>query len=812
MKKSIRWSWWFLTPVVLASSAIVASCSTTTEATNNQQTVLKTQNFDQQNLNLPKAIDQAQKLINSQWIVEQKNKLFSGTTTLLTNPNQVQKLDVQISQTNQKTLSINLVLAAGAIVGNNSQPTTVPSNFAFIISGFLNQGTVPPTEAKPPAPDGTTFVDPNKYPELFQDSHLFDLATMEKVQNTNQILQNTSLFKYSLSNFKFFLKNYQNPNSSQKGVNFILNQFDETMTKVFFKMLENVGIYGDYKFDNDVQLMEFTPQTFIDKYLLVQKYLPTNENNFNNFAAVKSASVNAKIDQLIKNNPFGFLPSNLSQLFYYLDWNSISQIFEIANVKDLSANFDDQQGTINFQVTDVNGQGKSFAFSTKDLNHLKQATGFKKFIFERTFWMQGRFWKYEPQGINGSNGYRFVEKTLGGTAWILDRLQNPALEQQDQYEFLVGTNMHVVNLSPFFEKNHFIANAGYNQYWNGGFVNRANNGAGAILDQKQSHQVNNRTYEELIKASNNVAQFRFGYYQNRDYEAIENGYDSGIDQRSWTNAINLTSENYLDMVWYTPRFASENVRSEKAGESEYLFGENNYDQFSRSGTIHNAGTDFVIMKIVLSKAQVQMMFPELAPLIGTAQEKDWYIGLGTDQLVNPSNTFFAGGFPLGGWKTLQTNGGRIKTKDREVSRQTTQSYWKKYDSAENEFINQFNARKDWYTQPQRDDMQHGMRIEHIMQDSILHIKSTDGQYLNGGASGSMVIDSRFNIVGIIFNKVLPPDGDANDPEAPAITNSVSLFRHQSQFKNWSGSILQDVQAKLQAENLTSIKLNSPKGH
>ena len=166
MKKSIRWSWWFLTPVVLASSVIVASCSTTTEVTNNQPTVLKTQNFDQQNLNLPKAIDQAQKLINPQWIVEQKNKLFSGTTTLLTNANQVQKLDVQVSQTNQMTLSINLVLAAGAIIGNNNQPTTESTNFAFIISGFLSQGTAPPTETKPPSADGTTFVDPNKYLSL----------------------------------------------------------------------------------------------------------------------------------------------------------------------------------------------------------------------------------------------------------------------------------------------------------------------------------------------------------------------------------------------------------------------------------------------------------------------------------------------------------------------------------------------------------------------------------------------------------------------------------------------------------------------
>lgn len=38
--------------------------------------------------------------------------------------------------------------------------------------------------------------------------------------------------------------------------------------------------------------------------------------------------------------------------------------------------------------------------------------------------------------------------------------------------------------------------------------------------------------------------------------------------------------------------------------------------------------------------------------------------------------------------------------------------------------------------------------------------------LNAGASGSLVINSRFWPIGAMFNKVIAPNGNANDPEAP----------------------------------------------
>ena len=764
----------------------------TTDAEQLSPTTLKFPDFPFGTLDLPPTVNQAQTEINSAWIITKRSQLFTGAIELLTKSDQVQHL--QVVATNETQLTVNFVLQPKAFVNAQGQIAIQSGRFTFTISGF----------SESEAPEG--FLDPMLYPELFSDAHAFDLKTLLAAPTTNAILQATNLYKYSLHNFKWFLKHYVNADG-RSGIDFINNPFDRSMTEDFYQMLEHIGVYGDYKFNNDQELMQYTPQLFIDKYLLMQKYLPKPAALLNLKPTVPTPTITKRLNTVVQNNVFGFLPSNLAQLLYYMDRPSIARLFGLDTVADVSANFDDQIGTIDIFINDEQSRLHSFHFSYQILTNLKRTTDFKKFLFDRTFWIQGRFWEYAPRGLAGRNGYQFVEKTLAGTAWVLDRLPNPTLAAQNQYEFLVGTNMHVANISPYFEKNHVISNANYNQYWNGGFVNRANDGSSTLLDQITTHQVNQRQYDELNKASNRIARFQFGYHANRDYEQIEANYGSGVEARSWTDSVSLTSENYLDMIWYTPRFQSANVRAEKAGESEYLFGTGNYDPYSRSGTLHNAGIDFVVMKIILTREQISKMFPTLIPFLNTPNEREWYVGLGTDRLINPSDTFFSGGFPLGGWKTIQTNGGRIKTKNREVSRDTTQSYWTAYNAQENDYVNQFNFRKEAYRQPQRPDMAHGMRLEHIMQDSILHIHTVNGQYQNGGASGSMVIDSRFNVIGIIYNKVLPPDGNANDPEAPALTNSISLFRHHSQFPNWTGSVKQDVINKLRQTQLKSVKLN-----
>ena len=114
---------------------------------------------------------------------------------------------------------------------------------------------------KPPAnnpdetkPEDLVFIDPNKNPEFFQSAHLFDLETIQKAQSTTQILQNTSEFKSSLNNLMWLLKNYNG-----QGIDFISTPNDQQMLEAFYKALENIGIFGDYQFNNPEDLVKFSP-------------------------------------------------------------------------------------------------------------------------------------------------------------------------------------------------------------------------------------------------------------------------------------------------------------------------------------------------------------------------------------------------------------------------------------------------------------------------------------------------------------------------------------------------------------------------
>ena len=759
-------------------------------------TQLKETTFNYQQFNFQTdQIDQVINLINEAWIIEQKINLFDGTLNYLTKSSQILGLKKIIKD---KTIEIEFKLAANAFVDQAGKLSQQPSDaFKITINGFANE-VVPPEDG---------YLDPDVNIELFQDQHLFTYQDLINATNVNQILHQTPLFKNSLKNLIWFLKNYQDPRyPNQKGVDFIANQSNEELTNAFFKMAKNVGIYGDFQGDDPTDLMKWTPQLFIDQDLLEQKYLNPIDANLKKINVSPTADLINKLDEIIKNNIFGFLPSNLSQWFYYLDLNEIAQIFQInETIEQVQLNFDDQNGDLSFLII-TKDNNYQFNFTKNDFNNLKIDRDFKQFIFDRSFMISARLWKYVPMGFAGSAGYSFKNRNLGGTAWIIDQIINDELAKKDQYQFLVGTNLHVANLAPFFEKNHNILNSSYNQYWNAGFVNIETNG-GQYLDQIKTHQVNNRKYDELIKSDRKIGGFKFSFFKDRDFEKIEADYNSSHEYKSWTKSIDLKEDNYMDLVWYTPSFNAQNIRSEKSGESEYFFGENNFDPSSREGQIHNGGTDFAILKVTLTKEQISKMFPSLYAILDTPEEAKWYAGLGTDQEVNASSTVFSGGFPLYMWKTIKSIGGRIKTRDREISMElSTQSYWKPYNEEENNFMNQYNFRKDWYTQPQRPDLAHGMRIEHVLQDSILHIKSADGKYQNGGSSGSLAINSRFEPIGVLFNKILPPDGNANDPESPGITNSISLFKHQSKFKNWDGSVLNDVIKKLKTENLKTKSL------
>lgn len=88
----------------------------------------------------------------------------------------------------------------------------------------------------------------------------------------------------------------------------------------------------------------FKRETF-NETALKQKYLE-KYNNEKSIQFENKILSEDKINELITNNPFGFLPSNISQFLYLINFIDLSKIFEIQNIKNIKANFNDNEGSI----------------------------------------------------------------------------------------------------------------------------------------------------------------------------------------------------------------------------------------------------------------------------------------------------------------------------------------------------------------------------------------------------------------------------------------------------------------------------------
>ena len=149
------------------------------------------------------------------------------------------------------------------------------------------------------------------------------------------------------------------------------------------------------------------------------------------------------------------------------------------------------------------------------------------------------------------------------------------------------------------------------------------------------------------------------------------------------------------------------------------------------------------------------------------------------------------------------------TKNLNIAHNEDILYWAKYDATLNEKVNSRNDFYKNYTEsfrPKDSSMIHGMGIRMSVQNSILQIHSKNDNYLTGGGSGSMAIDSRFNLVGATFMVVYPPN-TTNVDDANPISNFIGLFNSYEKYDNWDGNIKKDVVNKLKEESTYTYKLN-----
>lgn len=659
------------------------------------------------------------------------------------------------------------------------------------------------------------YIDPEIYPEKFNDKHIFQLKDIKKSKSVHELITQTPLFKSSLNNVYHSLINYNPENllNDKKGINFVESSLDirKRMTRDFFKLIENVGFFGEFKINEDYDFIKYYPDEVIKDFFIKQRYLSKPDEEMKKNSSLLSNVSKDKINELIQNNTFGYLPSNLSQLLYYLDLNEISSIFNInSKLLNIYSEFDDNKGEVIFYFQTQDGKFK-YICNTNEFNKLKKIKDFKQFIYDRSFLFRTLLWEYKKINPLVNLGYKFNKHALSGTVWILDRVNNPELKAKNQYEFLVGSNLHVYDLTKGFEKSNSIINKVYQDNWNGGFVAQHKNEQGSqwIIEDKIETHKNEQgfSYQTMEKAERKVP-VQFLKYNVRDVEEIEKMLEGDKTVSKTTlDSLTIGSDNFLDLVWYTPDFKSENVRARNDSNSDYYFGKGNVDEH-KMGTIENGGTDFAIAKIVLSKEQIDQLVPSLGEVLNTEAEKDWYIGLGNDELLNPNASVIIGGFPESEWQSSMSIGGMIKSKDRlfekanSYSSNESQKYWTRYNEEENYRLNKHNQRADWYSKEFRPEFGHGMAIEKMLQSSIYYANFVNNESFLGGASGSMAIDSRFNLLGVLYNGLFDP----NDLSKP-FTNSIALLKQHSKYESWNGSIKQDVIKKLKKENLSTIKLN-----
>ncbi|QVK05910.1 MAG2960 family serine endopeptidase lipoprotein [Mycoplasma mycoides] len=623
------------------------------------------------------------------------------------------------------------------------------------------------------------IYDAEKNPEYFTDSHLFSSDFLLN-NSAYTISRSTNKFHTAKHNMNVFLKtgNYNNP------VDF-RSVYNSNTDNEFWKHTKDIGWYGDFGNSKEEKIDFYNDNISVDG-MVKQAYL----KNFEEKEIGSSKSLNFDFNSFILKNPFGFLPSNLSQLFYYMDLESIIKLFNIANVKSIKANFDDEKGEFEVLITDKNNQNYYQKIDQSNTNSLKKNLDFYQYIHDRSFSLLIGVHRWYENPLDLKSG-KMIDDYKGGTMWVVDRVINKELEDKGYWELLVATNIHVFSLVETFDKSIYFSKTTANvkaDKWKPKFFDfRSKN------DSKKAEFMTTRLHQNEL-TSNNISEI--------------SGFEPTFK----------AEEQYLTAPYYTPRYKVSGFQTDTLHVGQVYI--ENFNETTKLGSTKNGGADFVILKLKINKDKLKNILPTLDKVIGKPEEKSWHIGLGNDELFTPLKTQFYAGYPflkryadyngiyqpLYEFKGNKSIGGIISTQNRYVKEGNFQSLWTKYNEVENKDWNSHHENWQKYTEPFIKD-QHGMVKTVLTQHSSLFTrieKNEDHKALDGGSSGSMAIDSSFNLIGI--NYLLTKDDKHN-----TITNAISLMQGQSDYENgFDGNIRTDFIKKLKKDNLTTVKLNPNK--
>ncbi|ADR24646.1 conserved hypothetical protein [Mycoplasma leachii PG50] len=445
---------------------------------------------------------------------------------------------------------------------------------------------------------------------------------------------------------------------------------------------------------------------------------------------------------------------------------------------------------------------KYYYKTTKDKNNfLKTNEDYFKYIHKRSFQLEinVKQWVIDQDEKTLQEIERLNFANASGTAWIIDRIDNK--KDKNNYELLLATNIHVFSLRKTFDKSIFNNKLEDNK-WKQFPV-------GFYDGKDTTSSEDNRKMKIYLKA-------------NRT-EKIDNKnglIESDIDKDKSIEAFEIYSQ-YLKAPYYIPRYSTDHIFFKDINKKNKYFNDNDY--LSKT---NNSGADFVTLRLKIQKNKLEKLLPSLAKVIEKDQEKDWYIKFKNSKF-SPLQTQFYAGYPKH-WnpfirktqfRGLKLEGGIISTQ-----RKVLEDIWLKYNEQKNKEYNSLNENYKKYEKPFIDN-EHSMNLTIADQFSTLYTNVPFGQItLKQGVSGSMVIDSSFNVIGILNTEVedvlgsryisiplFEYQGQKVSLPVRVQTNGVILFNSLSNDyltkNNKEPRIIDGLIEKLKEDKLTTVSLN-----
>ncbi|QVK06055.1 MAG2960 family serine endopeptidase lipoprotein [Mycoplasma mycoides] len=631
--------------------------------------------------------------------------------------------------------------------------------------------------------------DKNDEIQLF-NSHFLDINKLKDL-TPYQIHKQTKDYITGQKEFNNFVKN--------NNIDFTLYDHKEYQ-KNYWELAEKLGEYGNIGEDKISRTKFYNPHIPLSYSIKQQKLEQLKDEEIKGLT-----SENFDFKNLVKTNPFGFLPSNLSQLLSYASFNSLEKLFKIKDIINLKSKHDDIKGSFELLIKTKNK--KYYYKTTKDKNNfLKTNEDYFKYIHDRSFQLEinVKQWVIDQDEKTLKENPRLNFANASGTAWVIDRIDNKT--DKDNYELLLATNIHVFSLRKTFDKSIFnnkVSDGKWKEFPVG------------FYDGKNTKDTDdNRRMKVYLKA-------------NRT-EKIDNKnglVETDVDKNKSFDAFDAYSQ-YLVAPYYTPRYSADSIYFKDFNKKSLYFNDNDY--LSKT---NNSGADFLTLRLKIKKNKLKQLLPSLEKVIGKKEEKDWYVKFGKNKF-SPLQTQFYAGYPKN-WnpfikntqfRGLKSEGGLISTQRKILEDIYFRDVWLKYDQNKNKEYNSLNNNWQKYEKPFV-DKEHGMNLSIADQFSTLYTNIPFGQLaLKQGASGSMVIDSSFNVIGILNTEVqdvpgskyisIPlPDYAGKKFTLPAYvqTNGVILFNSLSNDyltkNNQSPKIIDGLIEKLKEDKLKTISLN-----